>query len=352
MPSRSRRSCRISQRFSADRRCSGGGPITQGLNIGPGHRGPAVHDLQRRLAGAGFLAPGSAEDSAFCARTHAAVIAFQDAFGLASTGIVDDVMWSTLIEASWSLGDRILYERSPNLRGDDVAELQSTLNRIGFDCGRVDGVFGPRTRSALTDFQRNIGLNPNGIAAPDVVAVLGRVSSQSGDGPGVALVREREELADSTAPQTARVVLGGFDGTTDVLRATQHRAHDAFPLCTTVDSDAVSQARAANEYGANVYVGFEANETDDCVIFFYEVPTFHSVGGKALAERIVATMQDKVPELTVRTQGMRHPVLRETRMPAVLCSLGPQQIVRLKVTGIANALVSSLRDWLAAPLEG
>ena len=148
-----------------------------------------------------FRSPGSAEDSSFCARTHAAVIAFQDAFGLASTGIVDDVMWSTLIEASWSLGDRILYERSPNLRGDDVAELQSTLNRIGFDCGRVDGVFGPRTRSALTDFQRNIGLNPNGIAAPDVVAVLGRVSSQSGDGPGVALVREREELADSTAPQ-------------------------------------------------------------------------------------------------------------------------------------------------------
>jgi hypothetical protein len=39
-------------------------------------------------------------------------------------------------------------------------------------------------------------------------------------------------------------------------------------------------------------------------------------------------------------------------MPAVLCSLGPQQIVRLKVPGIANAMVSSLRDWLAAPLEG
>jgi len=100
-----------------------------------------------------------------------------------------------------------------------------------------------------------------------------------------------------------------------------------------------------------VYVGFESNETDDCVIYFYEVPTFHSVGGKALAERIVATMRDRVPELTVRAQGMRHPVLRETRMPAVLCSLGPQRIVRLKVTGVANAMVSSLRDWLAAPLE-
>jgi N-acetylmuramoyl-L-alanine amidase len=311
-----------------------------------------VRDLQRRLAAAGFLAPGAAEDSTFCARTHSAVIAFQDAFGLSATGVVDDVMWSTLIEASWSIGDRILYERTPNLRGDDVAELQSVLNRLGFDCGRVDGVFGPLTHSALIDFQRNMGLNANGIAAPDVVAMLLRVSSQSGDGPGVALVREREELTDSTSPLTARVVLGGFDGVTDVLRATQHRAHDAFPFSTTVESDALTQARAANEYGADVYVGFESNETDDCVIYFYEVPTFHSVGGKALADRIAATMRDRVPELTVRTQGMRHPVLRETRMPAVLCSLGPQRIVRLKVTGVANAMVSSLRDWLAAPLEG
>jgi len=161
-----------------------------------------VRDLQRRLAAAGFLAPGAAEDSTFCARTHSAVIAFQDAFGLSATGVVDDVMWSTLIEASWSIGDRILYERTPNLRGDDVAELQSVLNRLGFDCGRVDGVFGPMTHSALIDFQRNMGLNANGIAAPDVVAMLLRVSSQSGDGPGVALVREREELTDSTSPLT------------------------------------------------------------------------------------------------------------------------------------------------------
>lgn len=311
-----------------------------------------MRDLQRRLAAAGFLAPGAAEDSTFCARTHAAVIAFQESFGLSATGVVDDVMWSTLIEASWSLGDRILYVRTPNLRGDDVAELQSVLNRLGFDCGRVDGVFGPRTQDALVDFQRNMGLDPNGIAAPDVVALLSRVSSQSGDGPGIAVVREREELADSTSPLTARVVLGGFDGVTDVLRATQHRAHAAFPYSTTVESDAVTQARAANQYRADVYVGFESNELDDCVIYFYEVPTFHSVGGKALAERIVATMRDRLPEFTVRAQGVRHPVLRETRMPAVLCSLGPQQIVRLKVPGIANAMVSSLRDWLAAPLEG
>ena len=91
------------------------------------------------------------------------MIAFQDAFGLRADGIVDDVVWSTLIEASWALGSRVLYLRTPNLRGDDVAEMQSVLNRLGFDCVRVDGIFGPATQNALSEFQRNIGAEGNGI---------------------------------------------------------------------------------------------------------------------------------------------------------------------------------------------
>ena len=311
-----------------------------------------MRELQRRLAAAGFLAPGSAEDSTYCARTHAAVIAFQDAFGLRTDGIVDDVMWSTLIEASWSLGDRILYVRTPNLRGDDVAELQTVLNRIGFDCDRVDGIFGGRTAAALTDFQRNVGLDANGICSPDTVATLMRMSSQSGTGPGVAVVREREELGDSTPAPTARVVFGAFDSVSDVLRATQHRAHEAFPFSTTVDGDVLAQSQSANRYAADVYVGFESSGDETCTVFYYEVPTFHSVGGKALAERIAATINERIPELTARAVGVRHPVLRETRMPAVLCSLGPVPVVRLKTVALANAVVSSLADWLAAPLEG
>ncbi len=303
------------------------------------------------MSAAGFLAPGSAEDSTYCARTHAAVIAFQDAFGLRADGIVDDVVWSTLIEASWALGSRVLYLRTPNLRGDDVAEMQSVLNRLGFDCGRVDGIFGPTTQNALSEFQRNIGTEGNGICTPDTVDVLLRVSSQSGTGPGIAAVREREELGDSTPEKTARVVIGGFDGVTDLVRAVQHRAANVLPLATTVEGDVLTQAQTANRYGADVYVGFENSGEESCTVYFYEVPTFVSIGGRALAERVVATITDRIPELTVRTQGVRHPVLRETRMPAVLCSMGPQTLVRLKTVAVANAVVGSMRDWLAAPLE-
>ena len=48
-----------------------------------------------------------------------------------------------------SLGDRFLYLVAPMLRGDDVAELQQRLSALGFDSGRVDGIFGDLTSAAL-----------------------------------------------------------------------------------------------------------------------------------------------------------------------------------------------------------
>ena len=74
--------------------------------------------------------------------------------------------------ALWKLGDRLLFLTSPNLRGDDVAELQGGLNHIGFECGRVDGILGPRTARALQDFQHNCGLHDDGVCGPDTVRSL------------------------------------------------------------------------------------------------------------------------------------------------------------------------------------
>lgn len=53
-----------------------------------------------------------------------------------------------------------------NSRGPDVALLQSVLNRLGFNTGNADGVFGPRTENGVIRFQRSEGLNPDGIAGP------------------------------------------------------------------------------------------------------------------------------------------------------------------------------------------
>ena len=308
-----------------------------------------MHDLQRRLSAAGFLAPGSAEDSTFCARTHAALLAFQDSYGLATTGECDEQVWSSLIEASWTLGERLLFLRSPNIRGDDVASLQSLLNRLGFDCGRVDGIYGPRTSEAVAEFQENIGLPRNGISTPEFIDVLKRMGSQTGDGPGVAVVREGLALSDDVASDSLRLVVGYFTGGAPLASAIVRRAKESHPLTSTVDFTASEQAKAANAYQADVYIGCESSDGAGCTIYYYEVPTFCSVGGRNLALRIAAAVSARAPEIHVQTLGVRHPVLRETRMTAVLCSMGPHEVVSLKTNAVSTAICDALDAWRDNP---
>ena len=47
-------------------------------------------------------------------------------------------------------------------RGSDVAALQQSLKKFGYDCGLVDGIFGDRTREAVTEVQRHFGLEECG----------------------------------------------------------------------------------------------------------------------------------------------------------------------------------------------
>lgn len=50
--------------------------------------------------------------------------------------------------------------------GNDVKFLQNQLNKKGFNCGSVDGIFGPGTLKAVTAFQSKNGLAADGIVGP------------------------------------------------------------------------------------------------------------------------------------------------------------------------------------------
>ena len=134
-----------------------------------GQRGEAIRDLQRRLGTAGFSAAGD-DLRPFRRRDAGGSQAFQQVRGLHANGRCDEPTWLALVEAGWSLGDRLLMIGAPHLRGDDVAELQNVLNQLGFDCGRPDGILGPATVRALQDFQRNSGLTVDGVCGPQSVA--------------------------------------------------------------------------------------------------------------------------------------------------------------------------------------
>jgi transcriptional regulator with XRE-family HTH domain len=67
--------------------------------------------------------------------------------------------------AGYSASREVLLDRGS--AGWDVVEAQCLLRRKGFDIGRVDGVYGERTRQAARDFQKKHGLVPDGIVGPD-----------------------------------------------------------------------------------------------------------------------------------------------------------------------------------------
>jgi N-acetylmuramoyl-L-alanine amidase len=288
----------------------------------------------------------------FGAATERALAEFQGARGLHVHGRCDESTWTALVEASYRLGGRMLVLSAPNMRGDDVAELQSVLARLGFDCGRVDGILGPTTTRALEDFQRNCGLAPDGICGPDTVRALDVLGRQSGSGPGVAALREFEALSVSCRRlDDIRVVVGQFGGMSSLTRQVTHALRQRGATVTATDEpDAASQAATANRFAATVYVGFEARAESVATVCYYAVPTFESAGGHSLATRLVQTFERRVPHVPLEAHGMRLAVLRETRMPAVLCAIGPVQQVIDLTPGVAAAVVEALEIWADAPL--
>ena len=55
------------------------------------------------------------------------------------------------------------------LAREDVTNMQNKLNQMGFDAGAADGIFGPATRAALSQFQRSIGVVADG--HPDAASI-------------------------------------------------------------------------------------------------------------------------------------------------------------------------------------
>lgn len=62
-------------------------------------------------------------------------------------------------------------------RGPKVQELQETLNKLGFDAGVPDGIFGRQTESAVKDFQRSVGLDDDGLVGNMTWKALSDASS-------------------------------------------------------------------------------------------------------------------------------------------------------------------------------
>ena len=310
--------------------------------------GPAVADVQSRLRSLG-LSTGIDQEGTYGNGTRTAVEAFQYRRGLRVDGACGRQTWSALVEAGRRLGDRFLYRRTPMLRGDDVAELQQRLSALGFETGRVDGIFGDSTSAGLSDFQRNVGLPVDGIAGGSTVAELLRFGTRHDDSELVTSVRDRERLRQ--APRTLaerRVAIGeegGLDATVGALR--RLLASRGAQVTTHHHPDGSVQASEANASGAEVYIGLRLDATKRrCSTAYYAGYRYSSPGGLRLAELLQSTVPATLDIVDGGSRGMSLPVLRETRMPAVICEIGPATVVVEQASSLARAVVSALTEWV------
>lgn len=94
--------------------------------------------------------------------------------------------------------------------GQDIVQIQQRLNALGYNAGAADGDFGSMTKNAVKVFQRDRGLDPDGIVgASTYMALMGREIPVSRDGYSTATTRRVIEIA-----MRYRGVPYSFGGTT------------------------------------------------------------------------------------------------------------------------------------------
>jgi N-acetylmuramoyl-L-alanine amidase len=361
-----------------------------------GDRGPAVAEIRSKLALLGLLrsmdpfdaasaahlpAPillnGSSPAEVFDAAMDRAVRHFQQERAMTVDGIVGPGTYRAMEEARFRLGDRLLsFVVSNPMTGDDVHSLQGRLMELGFNVGRVDGVFGIRTLDALQEFQRNVGLPSDGTCGPATFkALAGLAPLVTGGRPDSLRAAEAIRRAGPALPGKVVVVDPGHGG--GDRGVTGHglaEAEVALDLAARVEGrltatgvqayltrgpaldgvlDDRTRAEFANATGANLVISLHcdamANRDASGVATYYYGNDRHGAYS-AIGEQFAGLIQREVVARTDFVNGRTHPktwdLLRYTTMAAVRVELGylsnPHDAARLADPAFRDVLAEAI----------
>ncbi len=143
-----------------------------------GATGTEVSELQGFLNLKGHEA--GPVDGAFGSRTDSGVRSFQRAQSLSVDGVVGSQTRAAIRTIAGGSGFSSLADpggailRPGQARGPEVRELQQWLRVAGHDPGPIDGVYGDRTASAVSEFQEAAGIFVDGKVGPNTRAALAR----------------------------------------------------------------------------------------------------------------------------------------------------------------------------------
>jgi membrane-bound lytic murein transglycosylase B len=141
-------------------------PVTEwrklGVRLANGAELPAVASQASVIAPAGHRGP-----TFIVYENFHTILAYNysSAYALAVGHLADRIAGGGPLMASWPRDDMPLTK-------DERIELQERLADLGYDPGGVDGVVGPKTRTALRQYQRSIGEIPDGYPTSQLLQQL------------------------------------------------------------------------------------------------------------------------------------------------------------------------------------
>lgn len=346
-----------------------------------GDAGPVVAEIRAKLSVLHLLPADSdatlaeADTAVFDEATDKAVREFQQERGITVDGIVGEQTYHALDEARWRLGDRILsYVPARLIAGDDVAGLQQRLLDMGFDCGRVDGLFGAETEQALRDFQRNVGVIPDGTCGPATFKALNQLARTVVGGRPQAM-RESEAINRAGPTLSGKLVIvdpGHGGGERGVDGNGLDEASLVYDLASRVEGrlaatgstafltrgpdggmDEVERANFANAAGADLVISLHVDAHDNpeasgCATYYYGNDRYghHSAVGERFADLVQKEICARTDLVDCHAHAKTWDLLRRTRMPAVRIEVG-----YLTNPGDASRLADpEFRDVLAEAL--
>jgi len=114
------------------------------------------------------------------------------------------MVFSLLLASAGTLTCAAAYHHGD--QGQDIASIQAQLNALGYNAGSVDGDFGDATATAIANFQRDRGLDTDGVIGADTYrALMGREIETSRGGSSSV----RRVVQTSLSYQGVPYVFGG-----------------------------------------------------------------------------------------------------------------------------------------------
>ena len=337
-----------------------------------GDRSSAIELISNTLLRLGFIATPS---DIFDDNLTQGINAFQQERGLTATGVINEITARSLEEARFKLGDRVLvFNAAALMRGDDVSNLQDRLIQMGFNCGKVDGVYGVNTEGAVREFQKSVGILSDGRCGPaTLISLMRLVKTVSGGAPSAL----RESVKHSVrSPALANKVIvidpswgGEFTGESangvveseivfDLAQRLEGRLIALgvnVVLTRSANNSPLEKDRikVANTVSADLVIALKVDsykneKANGVATYFYgrDDKGVRSVVGERFANLIQREICARTDLLNCHTHAKSWDLLRLTTAPTVRIDLGylsnPQDAKRLATAAFRDQLAEAM----------